>query len=374
MNTVSIDALRQELWEKQLFADVIDGLYFNESGLMGEDENNIIQVKADLLKSPGDTETVGLTTKLQSEGVDGDDELEGNEEAISSYSDSVLIDQKRFAVRLKGKLDERKTAYSMRDDAKDKLKIRLMEFVERQIFLKLGGVANTNLVDINGTFYSRSAAWSNTPTNIPDADTAAGTGTRYLCANSGGGDALTSTDLLTPTLISRAKIKARLAQPKIQPLRIDGRDHYVMWIHPWQAYDLKNDPQFAQAMREAEVRGRDNPIFTGALGVWDGVILYEHEYVPFLDISSTPAGTNRNFGAAGSGTTYNTDCFRALLCGRQAAVWLKCQNDNGWVEESFDYKNKTGFATGLIGGIDKIMFNSKEYGVIAVDTAATSLA
>lgn len=371
MNTVSIDALRQELWEKQLFADVIDGLYFNESGLMGEDANNVIQVQPDLMKEAGDTITVGLTTKLSGEGVDGDEELEGNEEAISSYSESILIDQKRFGVRLKGKLDERKTAYSMRTDAKDKLKIRLQEFVERQIFLKLAGVRNTNLVDVNGVAYSASALWSNSPTVIPAAHENAGTGARYICANSGGTDSLGAGDVMTPTLISRAKIKARLASPQIVPLRIDGRDHYIMWLHPWQAYDLKNDPQFAQAMREAEVRGKTNPIFTGALGVWDGVILYEHEYVPFLDVSVTAAD---NFAGDGGGTASAVDVFRALLCGRQAAIWAKCQNDNGWVEESFDYKNKTGFATGLIGGIDKTMFNSLEYGVIAIDTAATSLA
>lgn len=371
MNTQSIDALRPELWEKQLFADVIDGLYFNESGLMGEDENNIIQVKADLMKEQGDTMTVGLTAKLTGNGVDGDEELEGNEEAINAFSDSILIDQKRFGVRLKGKLDEKKNGYAMRMDAKDKLKIRLQEFIERQFFLKIGGVTNTALVDVNGDAYSAGAAWSNTPNFIPDADEAAGSGTRYICANSGGTDALAATDLLTPTLISRAKAKARLAKPKIQPLRIDGRDHYVMWIHTWQAYDLKNNAQFAQAMREAEVRGRDNPIFTGALGVWDGVILYEHEYVPFLQ--TTGGSASNSFRGVSTGTDCAVNCFRALLCGKQAAVMLKAQNDNGWVEETFDYKNKTGFATGIIGGIDKIMFNSKEYGVIAVDTAATPL-
>lgn len=368
-NTTSIDALRPEIWEKQLFADVIDGLYFNESGVMGEDENNIIQVKMDLVKQQGDTDTVGLTTKLTGNGVDGDSELEGNEEAVNAYSDSVLIDQKRFGIRLKGKLDEKKNAYDMRMDAKKKLTIRLQEFIERQIFLKLGGVTNTTLNDVNGTVVGTSCTWSNTPTYIPDADEAAGSGNRYICANSSGTDALAATDLLTPTLISRAKIKARLAQPKIQPLRIDGRDHYVMWIHPWQAYDLKNNAQFAQAMREAEVRGKTNPIFTGALGVWDGVILYEHEYVPFLDVSVA----GNSFRGAATGTDCAVDCFRALLCGKQAAVMLKAQNDNGWVEETFDYKNKVGFATGIIGGIDKIMFNSKEYGVIAVDTAATAL-
>jgi N4-gp56 family major capsid protein len=370
MNTVTLDANRQELWSKQLFADIIDGLYFNESGLMGEGDNNIIQLKSDLMKDAGDTITMPLSAKLTGAGVSGDDELEGNEESISSYSESVLIDQKRFGVRLKGKLDERKVAYAIRTDAKDKLKIRLMEFLERQIFLKLGGVTNTGINDVNGVVVAVDAAWSNTPTYIPDADEAAGSGNRYLCANTSGTDALAATDLITPTLISKARIKARLASPKLVPLRIKGKDYYVMWIHPWQAYDLRNNAQFAQAQRDAMPRGDDNPIFTSALGVWDGVIIYEHEYVPFLDVSVA----GNSFRGSSTGTDCAVDCFRALLCGRQAAVWAKCQGDNGWVEKTFDYDNKVGFATSMIGGIDKIMFNSKEYGVIAIDTAATSLA
>ena len=51
--TVSVDALRNELWQKALYEDVMRGLYFVEGGLMGEDVNNIIQIKNDLAKSKG---------------------------------------------------------------------------------------------------------------------------------------------------------------------------------------------------------------------------------------------------------------------------------------------------------------------------------
>lgn len=369
-NTVSIDALRPELWQKALYEDVMRGLYFVEGGLMGEDNNNIIQVKTDLQKNKGDTITVGLTTRLSGSGVSGDNELEGNEEAISAYSDSIAIDQKRFAVRLTGSLDEQKNAYDMRMDAKDKLTIRLQEFIEQQFFLKLAGCANTTLVDVNGVSYAADAAWSNTGAQVPTADSGAGTGARYICANASGLDALAATDLITPELISKARVKAVMASPKIQPLRVKGENFYVLFVHPWQAYDLKNNATFSQARREAEVRGKDNPIFTGALGVWDGVIIKEHEFVPFLDISVA----GYNFEAAASGTQAGVDAFRALLCGRQAGVFAKAKMTKGWVEKSFDYENKTGFATGLIGGIDKVTFNSKDYAVIALDTAATSLA
>lgn len=59
--------------------------------------------------------------------------------------------------------------------------------------------------------------------------------------------------------------------------------------------------------------------------------------------------------------------------GGQAAVMAECENPNGWVEETFDYKNKVGFETGMIGGIQKTAFNSLDYATITCDTGATDL-
>jgi N4-gp56 family major capsid protein len=370
--TASTDALRPELWQKELYKDVMDNLYFNK--FMGEGINNIVQTKSDLKKSKGDTVTIPLTTKLSGDGVTGDSELEGNEEAISPYSDSISIDQWRTAVRLTGKLDEQKNVFDMRMDAKNKLSIHLQEFIERQIFMKLAGVNNTTITDVNDNIVAANCLWSNTPDQVPTADTAAGYGTNYLCADWGGATSLATTDLISPELISRAKVKANTtASPRMIPLKISGKNYWVMFIHPWQAFDLKNNATFAQAQREAQSRGDENPIFTGALGVWDGVILHEHEYVPFLDISGG-AGGGYNFYAAASGTTFAAvDAFRALLCGQQAAAFVQTGESMGMIEETFDYKNKVGYATGLIGGIQKVSFNDNDYGVIAVDTAATAL-
>lgn len=363
-------SLRPQIWYKQLMADVMRDLYFVKSGLMGEGDNNIVQLKNDLMKSPGDQVNFGLTARLSGDGVTGDSELEGNEEEINAYAEAVAIDQIRFGVRLTGKLDEQRNAYDMRMDAKDKLKIKMKEFIERQIFLKLGGVTNTSLVDIDGSVIGTRAAWSNTPDYIPDADETAGYGDRYLCADfASGTTSLATTDLLTPQLISRVRTKAKLSSPKIQPLDINGKSYYVMFVHPWQAYDLKQNAQFAQAMREAEVRGKENPIFTGALGIWDGVVLIEHEYVPFLDV--TVAGNS--FRGVSSGTDCAVDAFRAILCGRQAAGFAQASNPAGWVEKTFDYENQTGFAVSMIGGIQKLVFNSLEYATVVLDTAATSL-
>lgn len=368
-NTTSISNLRKRLYGSELWADVMANMYFTEGGMMGEGTNQIVQVMNDLDKEKGDGKNIGLTARLTGNGIDGDAEMEGNEEAISGYSDSVLIDKKRFAVRLDGALDEQKAAYNMRADAKEKLSTRLQEFIEQNIFLKLGGITNTNLTDIAGTVVGTSATWSNTPNVVPAADEASGSGNRYLCANTGGLDALSALDLMTVDLIKRAKIKAMLANPKVQPLKIKGKNYWVMFVHPWVAYDLKNDPKYDAYAKDAEARGKDNPIFTGALLVIDGVIVKEHEYAPFLDVSTLSTDN----WASGGTTAAPIDAFRSILCGKQAGAMMKAKYKNSWVEKEFDYDDKVGFCTGILGGIDKIFFNSKDYGVITVDTAATDL-
>ena len=374
-NTQSNSNLRPTIWQKELYADVMDNLYFVQNGMMGKGENNIVELKDDLKEKKGNTIKYGLTIKLSGAGVNGDSELEGNEEKIVSYSDSIAIDKKRFAVRLDGKLDEQQAAYDLRSDAKDKLALRLEEFIERQVFLKLGGVGGSTLTDVNGTVVGADATWSNTPPVVTAANELAGTGARYLCAaydpvsGTGGTPNLQAIHVLTPELISRLKYKALLASPKIVPIKIKGKNYFVMFVHPCQAYDLKQNENFKLAMREAQIRGDENPLFTGALGIWDGVVLHEHEYVPYLDVSAFSGSAN--FANSSGGTQSAVDVFRAILCGKQAVALAKASYENGWVEKSFDYGDKTGFATGLLGGIQKVTFNSKPYGTMLLDTAGT---
>lgn len=380
-NSQSTSALRPEIWSKELWQDVQDKLFFNVMGMTAkggpnDQVNGVIHVMDDLEKKQGDTLAMGLTAKLpQSSGVTGDSELEGNESTLTPYSFTFKIDQWRDAVRLIGRLDEQKNSYDMREDAKNKLSIRIREMIEKQVFLKLGGVTNASLVDVNGVAYtgtfndgSSVATWSNSPTAIPDADTAAGSGNRYLSVNSSGADAQGASDIMTPQIITRMKIKAQLASPRIDPVEYKGKSYYILLVHPWVLADLRDNATFAQALRDAWWRGEDNPLFSGADLVWDDVIVISHKYAPYLKTSVA----GNNFNSTGSGTVYGVDTFRSMLCGKQAAVLAKCEEGPKWEEKSFDYGNKWAISCGFMGGIQKPMFNSKEYGVIVCDSAATA--
>lgn len=375
-NSASISALQKKLFRAELYKDVMDESYFSQSGLMGEGENNIVQVLSDLKKSQGDTITVPFTAKLSGNGVSGDGELEGKEEAINPYSDAISINQIRNAVRLTGRYDEKRNVYDMYMDAKDKLKIWGAEFIERQIMAKMAGVTVQSLTDVNGAEQfgqtldgTNVSTWSNTANGVTSAEEAAGKGERYICADASGLDDIAATDILTVSIIRQAKMKAKLANPKVKPLRIKGKDHYVMFIHPHQALDLKGTDEYNNAVKDAWWRGEDNPIFSGALAVIDGVILIEHEYVPSLD------GDGSSIVFTSGNTTYAPDgvrVFRSCLCGQQAVLVASTEDSWNMYEETFDYQNKKGVATAFIGGVQKLTFNSKDYGVITVDTSATA--
>jgi N4-gp56 family major capsid protein len=364
-NTVSIDALRQELWSKELLDDVQRDVE-NVMQFMGEGQNNVVNVSRDLKKSKGDTQTFGLVARLTGAGVTGDSELEGNEESMSSYSEQVLIDQIRNAVRLTGKLDAQKTAYDQIKAARENLRMWMKEFICRQIFLKLGGVTNTTLVDTNGVVVGTRAAWSNTPDFIPDADEAAGVGNRYICAETTGTDALAAADTMTLDIVTSAATKAQLANPKIQKIQSGGDSFYVMYLHPLCARDIRKSSDWKTAQQNARERGDKNPVFRGALGYWSNVLLLENEFVPWLDVSVA----GNSFRGAATGTDCAVDCARNLLVGQSAVIMAEASNPDALVVETFDYKNKDGVAANWIGGIQKAMFNSLEYGVIAVDAAA----
>lgn len=364
-NTVSIDALRQELWAKELLDDVQRDVE-NVMQFMGEGQNNVVNVSRDLAKSKGDTQTFGLVARLTGAGVTGDSELEGNEESMASYSEQVLIDQIRNAVRLTGKLDAQKTVYDQIKAARENLRMWMKEFLCRQIFLKLGGVTNTSLVDTNGVVVGTRAAWSNTPDYIPDADEAAGVGNRYICAETTGTDALATADIMTLDLVTAAATKAELANPKIQKINRGGDSFYVMYLHPLCARDIRKSADWKSAQQYARERGDRNPVFRGALGYWSNVLLLENEFVPWLDVSVA----GNSFRGAAVGTDCLNDCARNLLVGQSAVLMAEASNPDALVVETFDYKNKDGVAANFIGGIQKAMFNSLEYGVIAVDAAA----
>ena len=102
----------------------------------------------------------------------------------------------------------------------------------------------------------------------------------------------------------------------------------------------------------------DNPIFTGALGEYNGVVLQESYRLPVISTG----------GASSTG--------RAVLCGAQAGLFAFGRDQSptrmSWTEELFDYGNQLGVSAGLVGGMKKTLFNSVDFGTVQVSAAHSS--
>ena len=146
-----------------------------------------------------------------------------------------------------------------------------------------------------------------------------------------------------------------------------------MFLHDYQVHDLRTNTASGQWLdiQKAAMQGgdvRDNPIFTGALGIYNGVVLHK--------ASRVTTGVNSSTGAA------ITTARRAVLCGAQA-VCIAFGSGNGatrytWNEEMFDYGNQFGVAAGSIFGLKKTKYvpennsstNAEDFGTVVVSTYA----
>ena len=337
-------SLTPQYWGQLAHQEAMDMLFW--SRFIGTGPNNIIQRIDDLEGKHGNQITYPLRMKLTGSGVDGDARLRGNEEALVYYNDTVSIARKRFGVITEGEWAEKQTMIDLRKDAKESLTIQYKEWMDTEITMKVSGIAAY-------TFSNTPVAPSSTRVIYGGAAT----------SSAGGGDLAAATCVFTTMEIDRAIYTAKTASPKIRPITIPdgafkGREFYGVLAHPRQIYDLKVDSNstWYAANRDANVRGWDNPIFSGAIGIWNGAIVYEYEGC---------------YQADDAGTGSNVAWARALLLGAQAGV-VAFGSPLKSLEDDDDYHNQQGFALSQIVGIDKTIFNSVDFGVIAIDTAAAA--
>ncbi len=323
--------LQVSRWAKELQSEVSKGVYFSK--FMGEGPGNAIHVKQ-MEEGKGKDVTFGLVSQLSGSAITGDSSLEGNEQSLSTFSNTVSTNQKRLAVRDTGKFANSKVLYDFRSTSLDLLKTQYSELIDADIFSALSTTSGTH------AYYRADATTSVYATSDPKA-------------------ALATNDSITLADISAMKTLAQIggsANYRMRPIRVDGNDYYVLVLHPEVAYDLFELEAFQKIQREAQQRGDSNPLFKGALGIYNGVVIHAHEGVNTFDNGG---------GAAVKGA-------RNLFMGAQAACFAE-SSDMMWVEKTFDYGNQLGISAAKIYGVDISDYNSKDYGVIQYVTDRTDL-
>lgn len=337
-NTSSISQFHPTLMRRQVLTESLEELYFKQNNMMSASPKAPLPVflMLDFKTEAGYKISVPLVPKLSSEGRDGDDEQEGNEEEISTYYQDVYVNQKRNAVRLTGRMDEQKNAIKMRPLAKDALSGWQSEIMTKELFRKAGGIV--------------AYTFANTPT--------APTSTRVIYGGTATSDSgIDSADKITLSLLFKISNKIMTLTPKLRPIRTKGKDYFLMLIHPNQRWDLMQNSDYLTLQTQAGLRGLDNPLFSGADAIVDNLIIHSHNYVPTF---STWGATGDQPGA------------RALVMGAQALI-MALGEEGRWVEKEFDMGNKWAICCGAIWGCQKAKFNNVDHAILAVDTYATSI-
>ena len=354
--------LSNSVWSKLLAAEAIRKTWISK--FIGTGEDYLIMEKVDLKKAAGDNITCGLNLQLEQDGVLGDDTLEGNEEALVFFNENITINQLRLAVRIGGRMTEKRVPYSLRKTARDRLANAWAARMDESFFNQIcGNTAQTN-----------TRRTGNIVTTAPTTN-------RILRPNSRTTDqTLVAGDEFSLELVDFAKELAMTVStaagtgPLLRPVMVDGKEMYVMFLHDFQVTDMRTSTSVGQWLdiQRAALSGGDvskNPIFTGALGVYNGVVLH--------NAARITTGVHSSTGVA------EANSRRAVLCGAQAAL-IAYGGDGSksrmfWNEKSFDYGNQLGVSAGYIYGLKKTIYapesgsdNEEDYGTIVVSTYAVA--
>lgn len=356
--TTVASGLTVQQWDDQYFAEYVRDNRFKR--YMGTSENAVIQIKEQLLSSAGESIHIPLITKLGGAGVTGNAVLEGNEEALNNYEHKITADWVRNAVVVTVK-EEQKTNIGIRDAAKSALKMWSMEDLRGGTGAHGRGIIDALYsVRASGSpvLYSAASEAQKDAFLTANAD-------RFLFGaakgNTVSGDHSASllnidstNDKLTRKVVSLAKRMAKTASPAIRPIRVsEDEEWFVMFANSLSFRDLKED--LADINKDAEVRGKDNPLYKDGDLIWDGVIIRE---VPEIQILS-------GVGAAGINVAAN------FLCGAQAVAVAWGQRPKS-ITQKTDYDFRFGCATQEMRGVEKLIFNDKQHGVVTVYASAVA--
>jgi len=341
--------LSNKLWAKKLNAEALKPTFFGK--FMGEGSNNMIQLKTELDQNAGDQVTVGLRVQLEGDGTTEGQTQEGNEESLTTYNDKLTINELMHAVRVKnkGSIDAQRVPFSLRSESKEGLTDWFANRFDTCMANHLAG--NTLVVDPR---YNGNNAIT-APTNI--------------YRKGGVGDDATinadATAIFNLGVIDALVELAKTTSPLIRPFQVGGKKKYVMFLHPYQVTDMRtntNSGQWLDIQKAALAGGvgDKSPIYTGALGEYNDVVL--HEWVRL------PSGIS-NDGVVQPKTR------RAVLCGAQAGlVGFGKEFAKGshfkWVEELFDYQRELGVSAQTVWGIKKAAYNGKDFGSLVATTYA----
>lgn len=348
------------LWAKQTWRMARNYSFINK--FTGKDANALIHRVTELKATEkGARAMITLVHDLEGDGVAGDRQLEGNEEAMKSGDIQIQIDQLRHANKHEGKMATQRSVVGFRETSRDNLAYWLADRKDQMAFLTMAGISYAK----HPTGFAR--VGSDLPKLDFAADVSAPTDKRRVRWDHTAKELVVgaaSSDVVTGNVVSwnmLVQMKAYAKDSYVRGIRESGGEEtYHVFLSPQAMASLKLDETYMLNLRHAQERNGSNALFTGSSVKIDGLYIHEFRHVPH----TLRAASGSKFGESGT-----VDGHYMLFCGAQA-LGMADIGAPEWVEKGFDYDNQQGISVGKIFGFRKPKFHSiysgstEDFGVI----------
>ncbi|MDH5252424.1 MAG: DUF4043 family protein [Nitrospira sp.] len=318
-----------ERWESEIMYEWLRQSFWSK--FMGDSENAIIQLKADLTKNAGDALTIQIASEVQGGVVTGSSKVQGNEGRMDFYAQRLTCDNDNVSVRMDNiPMQQQRVSFDVLRAARTGLTRKRRIRTDDRINAALS-VTSTGRVRGRYLYGAADSNWNAThATALQNVDNAA--------------------DQQTLAMIDMCKRKAQTplnATAKVRPMMSVENDSgkgfqewYMCVLHPLASRDLtQNDAKWAQPQLLLPTTSNpNNPLYTGSSfkGGYNGVLIYEWEGIELL--SST------------------IQVAHNLFVGAQAAALVWAQYSK-FKEQDYNYGEDMGFKLHEINGIEKLIFD-----------------
>ena len=318
-----------ERWEAEIMYEWLRQSMW--SRFMGNSENAVIQLKADLTKAAGDALTIQIASEVQGGVVTGSDKVQGNEGRMDFYAQRLVVNNDNVSVRMDNiPMQQQRVSFDVLRAARTGLTRKRRLRTDDRITSAMS-VTSSNRVRGRYLYGAADSNWNATHTTaLGNVDNAA--------------------DQQTLAMIDVCKRKAQIpvnATAKVRPMMSVESDEgkgfqewYIYVAHPLAIRDLtQNDAKWVQPqLLLPPTANPSSPLYTGSSfkGGYNGVLIYEWEGIQL--VSST------------------IQVAHNLFCGAQAAALVWAQYSK-FKEQDYNYGEDMGYKLHEINGIDKLVFD-----------------
>ena len=356
---------QQKAWVKESIKVFRENFFFEK--FMGTSDKSIVQTVKELKRTQnGDRAMIGLVQEMRGSGIVGDNDINGRRESLESSWVEIHTDQLRQGVTSKGRVDDQRSVFNFREEARDKLAYWRAKTQEDLLILTASGIS----YNFNTDGSTRSIGAQDDPRTLAFAnDVVTPSSGRHYNFTSGAfvaGNTTTVSALSVPTYGMIVDAMAEARTKGIKPLNIGGKDHMVYLCHPKTFARLKKDSDFRSAIINAGDRGSNNPIFSGATLTMDGLIIHTNNRV----FNTAGAASGSKWGGG------SIDGTRSLLLGCQALAHADLYGSAQWFEGKEDDDAKNVISIAMYLGMRKPQFLSRadgdtvqDFGCMAINLA-----